>query len=42
MGERIKLTVDPTRFHFFDPETGRSLVGAAAEQPTPELAPAAG
>ena len=43
VGERIRLAVDPARFHFFDPESGRSLVGAAAaEQPTPELAPAAG
>jgi multiple sugar transport system ATP-binding protein len=43
VGERVRLAVDPARFHFFDPETGRSLVGpAAAEQPAPELAPAAG
>jgi len=43
VGERITLAVDPARFHFFDPESGRSLVGtAAAEQPTSELAPAAG
>ena len=34
VGERITLAVDPARFHFFDPESGRSLVGAAAEQPT--------
>jgi multiple sugar transport system ATP-binding protein len=43
VGERITLAVDPARFHFFDAESGRSLVGtAAAEQPTSELAPAAG
>ena len=43
VGERITLAVDPARFHFFDPESGRSLVGAAAGQSTtPELAPAAG
>ena len=42
VGDRMRLSVDPARFHFFDPETGRSLVGAAAEEPQPELAPAAG
>jgi multiple sugar transport system ATP-binding protein len=43
VGERVRLAVDPARFHFFDPETGRSLVGSAvAEHPAPELAPAAG
>ena len=41
VGDRMRLSVDPARFHFFDPETGRSLVGAA-EEPQPELAPAAG
>ena len=25
------LAVDPARFHFFDPETGRSLLGTPAE-----------
>jgi multiple sugar transport system ATP-binding protein len=24
-GSRLRLSVDPTRFHFFDPETGRTL-----------------
>jgi multiple sugar transport system ATP-binding protein len=27
-GERIRLAVDPARFHFFDPETGKSLLAA--------------
>jgi hypothetical protein len=38
----VRLAADPARFHFFDPETGRSLATAAAEEPQPELAPAAG
>ncbi len=42
VGDRVRLAVDPARFHFFDPETGRSLVGEPAEKPEPELAPAAG
>jgi multiple sugar transport system ATP-binding protein len=42
VGDRVRLAVDPARFHFFDPETGRSLVGAPAEKPEPELAPAGG
>jgi multiple sugar transport system ATP-binding protein len=42
VGSRLRLAVDPARFHFFDPETGRSLLGARAEEPQPELAPAAG
>ena len=35
-GERVRLTVNPARFHFFDPETGTSL------RPEPTLAGAAG
>jgi multiple sugar transport system ATP-binding protein len=27
-GEHVRLTVDPSRFHFFDPESGRSLTAA--------------
>jgi multiple sugar transport system ATP-binding protein len=42
VGDRVRLAADPARFHFFDPETGRSLATAAAEEPQPELAPAAG
>jgi multiple sugar transport system ATP-binding protein len=41
VGERVSLTVNPARFHFFDPETGESLLAPAraveqraAEQPT--------
>jgi len=41
VGDRLRLAVDPARFHFFDPETGRSLVGAPVEGQQPELAPAA-
>jgi multiple sugar transport system ATP-binding protein len=26
VGERLRLAVDPARFHFFDPDTGRSLL----------------
>jgi multiple sugar transport system ATP-binding protein len=29
VGERVRLAVDPERFHFFDPESGRALVGSA-------------
>jgi multiple sugar transport system ATP-binding protein len=28
VGERLQLAIDPTRFHFFDPEAGRSLLRA--------------
>jgi multiple sugar transport system ATP-binding protein len=37
VGEPLSLTVDPGRFHFFDPETGESLL--AAEVPSREPAP---
>jgi multiple sugar transport system ATP-binding protein len=30
VGRRLQLAVDPARFHFFDPQTGESLLGAAA------------
>ena len=42
VGDRVRLTVDPARFHFFDQETGRSLVGEPVEEPQPALAPTAG
>jgi len=42
VGDRLRLAVDPARFHFFDPETGRSLVGGPVEEPQPAFAPAAG
>ena len=42
VGDRLRLAVDPARFHFFDPETGRSLVGGPVEKPQPAFAPAAG
>jgi multiple sugar transport system ATP-binding protein len=42
VGGSLALTVDPARFHFFDPVTGESLLAAryhsdhpAADQPTP-------
>ena len=41
VGDRLRLAVEPARFHFFDPETGRSLLGAAVPGQQPELAPAA-
>jgi multiple sugar transport system ATP-binding protein len=40
VGDQLRLAVDPVRFHFFDPESGRSLVRAPAEEL--ELAPTAG
>jgi multiple sugar transport system ATP-binding protein len=42
VGAPIKLALDPARFHFFDPDTGASLVAGATAAPEPELAPAAG
>jgi multiple sugar transport system ATP-binding protein len=30
VGERLRLVVDPARFHFFDPDTGESLTGETA------------
>ena len=42
VGDRLRLAVDPARFHFFDPETGRSLVREPVEEPQPALAPTAG
>jgi multiple sugar transport system ATP-binding protein len=35
-GERLRLAVDPARFHFFDPATGSSLLRAPS---APEAAP---
>jgi multiple sugar transport system ATP-binding protein len=32
--ERLALAVDPSRFHFFDPATGTSLVGGGEVSPT--------
>ena len=34
-GETLRLTVDPARFHFFDPETGANLTPRHAEEPAP-------
>jgi multiple sugar transport system ATP-binding protein len=38
VGEALSLTVDPGRFHFFDPSTGESLLAAqpASQQPVAE------
>jgi multiple sugar transport system ATP-binding protein len=33
-GERIRLSVDPSRFHYFDPHTGRSVGAGWAEPAT--------
>jgi multiple sugar transport system ATP-binding protein len=39
VGERLRLAVDPSRFHFFDPETGASLIGKpGTDQPAGEAA----
>jgi multiple sugar transport system ATP-binding protein len=35
VGSRLRLVLDPARFHFFDPETGASLLAAGA-RPTVE------
>jgi multiple sugar transport system ATP-binding protein len=40
VGGRLGLAVDPARFHFFDPETGASLL-ADTERETPAPAPVA-
>jgi multiple sugar transport system ATP-binding protein len=34
-GERLRLAVDPARFHFFDPETGDNLASRSMERPEP-------
>jgi multiple sugar transport system ATP-binding protein len=34
-GERTELTIDPARFHFFDPASGRSLVTKRGTAPRP-------
>ena len=42
VGEPLRLAVDPARFHFFDADSGASLLlpaEAAAEQPVTPLAP---
>ena len=43
-GARAELTIDPTRFHFFDPASGRSLLAkrATAPPPTSDAVAAAG
>jgi multiple sugar transport system ATP-binding protein len=33
-GDRIRLSVDPSRFHYFDPHTGRSVGAGSAEPAT--------
>jgi multiple sugar transport system ATP-binding protein len=42
VGDRLCLAVDPARFHFFDPESGETLLREASSDsaPKPELAPA--
>ena len=40
-GGRLRLAVDPARFHFFDPETGSSLLLEAAEPATERRLPVA-
>jgi multiple sugar transport system ATP-binding protein len=43
VGDRLCLAVDPARFHFFDPESGETLLRdfSGDPAPKPELAPAA-
>ena len=43
VGDRLCLAVDPARFHFFDPESGETLLRDFSSDPAPkpELAPAA-
>ena len=43
VGDRLCLAVDPARFHFFDPESGETLLREVSGDPAPkpELAPAA-
>ena len=38
VGGRLTVAVDPSRFHFFDPETGMSLVSAPEPSVGEELA----
>jgi multiple sugar transport system ATP-binding protein len=42
VGSRLELTVDPSRFHFFDSSTGVSLLGKAAPDAKPAEAALAG
>src|ERR671935_1942811 len=37
IGSRLRLAVDPARFHFFDPKTGKSLLAATPAPPEPEV-----
>ena len=43
VGEPLELAVDPSRLHFFDPDTGQTLLpaDAATAEQAPRLAPAA-
>jgi multiple sugar transport system ATP-binding protein len=37
IGGRLRLSVDPQRFHFFDPKTGKSLLAAAPATAEPDV-----
>ncbi len=41
VGRRLRLALDPARFHFFDPVTGTSLLTSEAPQLVDTVAPAA-
>jgi len=41
VGADLTLAVDPSRFHFFDPATGESLLESTTPAASPEPAPAA-
>ena len=37
IGSRLRLAVDPHRFHFFDPKTGKSLLASEPAAAEPEV-----
>ena len=37
IGSRLRLAVDPHRFHFFDPKSGKSLLAAEPAEAEPEV-----
>jgi multiple sugar transport system ATP-binding protein len=42
VGDSLRLAVDPARFHFFDPDSGRSLLDAEPAELAPSASPVAG
>jgi multiple sugar transport system ATP-binding protein len=39
LGEKLRLALDPSRLHFFDPQTGASLLASSERAPLPAPAP---